>query len=455
MKHIKQYSYIIIGAFLIIIGAYGQISGKDQEKEISLPGLQELFNTVFYYIKTNHVEEVSNQKLMIGAIEGMVKALDDDHTRFLRPEAYNEFKVETVGEFGGLGIEISQRENYLTVVSPIEGTPAMRAGLKPGDKIIEIDKKSTKNMALNDAVSILRGKPGTSVNITVARDGYDDALYFNIVRAIIKIKYVSAEIIQPGNIGYLRLKQFSQNSAEEVKKELLEFKKKKVKGIIFDLRWNPGGYLTAAHAISNFFIKEGVIVSTKGRVESENRVLSASPANAIFTNEPLIILANEGSASASEIVTGAVKDHKRGIFIGTKTFGKGSVQNEIRLNYNYAILLTVQKYYTPSGVCIHKIGIQPDIEVKQYELPDSDKNNFRELHNQKLIEKFFVKPIEYSPENLKKFRNYLEEKKFPLSELGAKIIFKNEYYNTHKRPVFDLEMDIQLQRAIDEMKKKI
>lgn len=453
LKNMKKYGYIITGAFLIFIGTWGQISGKNNDPEISKPGLQELFNSAFYLIKNRYVDANSNQELMIGAIQGMIKSLDDDHTRLLTPTMFKELQVETSGEFVGLGIEISIRNDYLTVVSPIEGTPAMRAGLMPGDKIIEINRKSTKNITLREAVSKLRGRPGTSVNITVAREGYDDVFYFSITRDTIKIKSVRSKIIQPDNIGYLRLKQFSQNSTEEVKKALLSFKAKKVKGVIFDLRMNPGGLLSAAHDISNFFIEKGVIVSTKGRIESENKVRRASPEKAIAKDLPLIILANEGSASASEIVTGAVKDHNRGIFIGTKTFGKGSVQNAFPLNYNYALLLTVQKYYTPSGVCIHKKGIKPDIEVKPLDFTDDDKSNYKELHNKKILEGYFKKPPEYNKENLKKFMNFLKDKNLPLSLNAAKIVFKNEYYKIHKRPIYDLEMDVQLKRAIKEMKR--
>ena len=367
---------IVLGMLLFTVGTLGQLQGSSKE-DISEPGLNELFNTVLFHVKNDYVEEVSAKELWFGAIRGMLKALDDAHTRFMSPDEYNELQVETRGNFGGLGIEISVKDGYLTVVSPIEDTPAMRAGLKPGDQIIEIDKKPTKEMNLVKAVKILRGTPGTSINITVLREDEREPLHFDIVREVIKIKVVESKIIDNENIGYVKLKQFSQTSSSDMLNIVQDFQNKKVKGIILDLRWNPGGLLDAAHKIANLFIKEGVIVSTRGRKKELDREFPADPKRAIAADIPLAILANEGSASISEIVTGAVKDLKRGTFIGEKTFGKGSVQNVIPLPYNTAIALTIQKYYTPSGVSIHKKGIKPDIEIKAFEFSKEDKEALR------------------------------------------------------------------------------
>ncbi|MFO1471991.1 MAG: S41 family peptidase [Turneriella sp.] len=360
----------------------GQMDANSR-KEISEEGLTELFNAALFHVRNDYVDEVSRQALLFGAIRGMLGALDDAHTRFMTQEETNELQTEMRGNFGGLGIEISQRDNVLTVVSPIEDTPAMRAGIKPGDKIIEIDKKSTRDLSLPDAVKQLRGKPGTSVNISVVREGEDEMLSFDLVREVIKIQVVTSQFLENEKLGYVRLKQFNQTATEDLAKAIAEFKKKKAKGIILDLRWNPGGLLDAAHRISNFFIKSGVIVSTRGRKKELDKVFNADPSAAIAADFPLVVLANEGSASASEIVTGAIKDHKRGKFIGVKTFGKGSVQNVISMMYGTSMALTIQKYYTPSGVSIHKKGIEPDINVPALDFNKDDRRHYKEIREKR------------------------------------------------------------------------
>lgn len=444
---------LIAGIMLVVFGTWGQIQGTAND-ELSEPALQELFNTVYYHVKNDYVETESSEKLMFGAIRGMLEALEDPHTRFMTPDQFKELQVETRGNFGGLGIEISMRDNILTVVSPIEGTPAMRVGLKPGDKIVEIDKESTRGMSLMEAVKKMRGTPGTSVNISVARTGEDELLYFDIVREIIKIQVVSNEILED-KIGYVKLKQFSQSAARDLAAIIENYKKKKVKGLILDLRWNPGGLLDAAHKIGNFFISDGVIVSTRGRKPELDRVFAANKSETIAPDLPVIVLVNEGSASASEIVTGAIKDHKRGIVIGEKTFGKGSVQNVIPLRHNTAIALTIQKYYTPSGTSIHKKGIKPDIEVKVPEFTKTDRRNFKTLREKKILQQYADKNPGYDKANVQKFMEHVKAKHLELSEYAATMALRDEYYKTRKRPLVDLATDSQLIRAIEEMKKKI
>ncbi|MCB1148008.1 MAG: hypothetical protein KDK38_14505, partial [Leptospiraceae bacterium] len=254
--------------------------------------------------------------------------------------------------------------------------------------------------------------------------------------------------------GYVRLKQFSQTSPQEMAKVLQEFVDKKVTGIILDMRWNPGGLLDAAHRISNFFVKEGVIVSTRGRKPELDRVFNANPRNLIVPgNIKVIILANEGSASASEIVTGALKDHKRAKFIGIKTFGKGSVQNVIPLNYQTAIALTIQKYYTPSNVSIHKKGIEPDIEVKPPEFTKDDRRYYKNIREKKLIQNFVKADTKYTPATIESFKKLVEENGYPLSTFALKRTLKEEIDRNETRPIVDLEFDNQLQRAIEELKK--
>ncbi|MDH5720615.1 MAG: S41 family peptidase [Spirochaetia bacterium] len=438
-----------IGIFLISLGTWGQLQGKAESGGISEPELNELFHSVLHHVKNDYVEETQAKELWFGAIKGLLASLDDAHTRFMTPDEFNELQVETSGKFGGLGIEISIRDGVLTVVSPIEDTPAMRAGLQPGDKIIEIEKKSTRDMSLTDAVSRLRGDPGTSVNISIAREGEDEILYFDIVREIIKIKIVESAIVPSSNVGYIKLKQFSKTSTEEIREAITEFKQKNIKGIVLDLRWNPGGLLSAANEVANLFIKEGVIVSTRGRRKGQDKIFTAIESNAIAGDLPLVILVNHGSASASEIVTGAVKDHKRGKVVGTKTFGKGSVQNVIPLPHNTAIALTIQKYYTPSGVSIHKKGIEPDYEVKSLDFTKEDKKKLKDIRDQKILSDFTKTHKDYNENSVAEYKKVLKEKNLEVSDFTARFLLKQEINRYKKRNPYDLEFDVQLKKALE------
>ncbi|MBS0619255.1 MAG: S41 family peptidase [Spirochaetes bacterium] len=448
----KKFFGLIACIAVFTAATAGQIE-SNQRKEISEEGLTELFNAALFHVRNDYVDEASRQTLIFGAIRGMLSSLDDAHTRFMTSEETNELQTEMRGNFGGLGIEISQRDNVLTVVSPIDDTPAMRAGIKPGDKIIEIDKKSTRDLSLTDAVKQLRGKPGTSVNISVAREGEDEILYFDLVREVIKIQVVTSQFLEKEKIGYVRLKQFNQTATDDLAKAIGEFKKKKMRGLILDLRWNPGGLLDAAHRIGNFFIKSGVIVSTRGRKKELDRVFNADPSAAIAADIPLVVLANEGSASASEIVTGAIKDHKRGKFIGVKTFGKGSVQNVISLMYGTSMALTIQKYYTPSGVSIHKKGIEPDIKVPALDFTKDDRRHYREIRERKLIQEYVKTHPDYSVEAAKKMQKTFADRGLALSDYAAKRALKDEITKNETRPLLDREFDVQLLRAIKELSK--
>jgi len=444
---------LLISLLLLVVGTATQIQGNDKAKEenkynISEPALHELFNTVLYHMKNDYVDEVSNEELWFGAIQGMLSATGDAHTRFMTPDEFSELNVETRGNFGGIGIEISMRDSILTVVSPIEGTPGMRAGLEPGDKIVEINKESTKDMTLNEAVEKMRGTPGTPVTLSIARENETEILTFEIIREIIKIQVVSSGIIDGTKIGYIKLKQFSQSAPMDVSNAIKELQNQKVKGLILDLRWNPGGLLDAAHKIGNLFIKEGVIVSTRGRRPELNRVFEAVPGEAIASDIPLVVLVNQGSASASEIVTGAVKDHKRGKVVGVKTFGKGSVQSVIPLMNNTGIALTIQKYYTPTGESIHKKGILPDVEIEATDFTRRDKINFKDLTDKKIISDFVKAHNEYNAENVKLFQKHIKDKGYELSDFAAKYVLKQEVFKVGVRPLYDKELDVQLQKAI-------
>ncbi len=332
---------------------------KDHSDDLKLLGI---YTDVFKIVQDNYVEPVESKKLIYGSLRGMLSALDP-YSTFFTPEEFKEFTTETHGEFGGLGIEITMENHKLIIVSPIEDTPAYKAGLKPGDVIIEIDGEPTEKMTLFQAVKKLRGKPGTKVTITIWRKGVEKPFKVTITRAIIKIKSVKTKELEDGKIGYIRLTQFQENSAEDFEKALQKFKNKE--GIIIDLRNNPGGLLSVAVRIADMLLPKGdLIVYTEGRTPRSNEKFYSIGEPIIPTDIPIVVLVNKGSASASEILTGALMDNERALSVGDKTFGKASVQTLIPLPDGSGIKLTTAHYYTPSGKLIMNKGITPDIVVK-------------------------------------------------------------------------------------------
>jgi carboxyl-terminal processing protease len=321
----------------------------------------DLFSDVLNTIKKEYVDEVKQDEVIDSAINGMLQSLDP-YSSYMSPEAFQNMNRDTKGEFGGLGIEITMEAGLVKIITPIEGTPADKAGVLAGDYIVKINGKQVKGMTLLDAVKLMRGKVGTSINITVRRPEIEDEIKFKITRAIIKIREVSAEI--KSNVGYIRLRAFNEQSHNQLIKQLNKIINNKLDGYILDLRNNPGGLLSQAIKITETFLDGGEIVSTKGRDKNDIRIFNAKKGDKI-NKKPLIILINQGSASASEIVSGALKDHKRAILVGEKSFGKGSVQSIIRLKNRGGLRLTTAKYYLPSGVSIHEKGVEPDITVKR------------------------------------------------------------------------------------------
>ena len=319
-----------------------------------------MFGEVLEKINKEYVDEIDQSKSMDSAINGLLQSLDP-YSAYMSPEIFNEMQTETSGEFGGLGIEVSMESGVVKVISPIDDTPASRAGIKAGDYIVKIDNIQVQGKSLSEAVDLMRGPVGSGIELTVRRRGEKKALIFNIVREIIQIQSVKADIIEK-NIGYIRLTSFNENSSDQIKKEIKNLKKIKYKCLYIDLRNNPGGLLSQAIRISDYFLDNGEIVSTKSRRASENRKWFANKGD-LTNGKPLIILINYGSASASEIVAGALKDHKRAILLGENSYGKGSVQSIIPLKNDGAIRLTVAKYYLPSGKSISEVGVSPDIEI--------------------------------------------------------------------------------------------
>jgi len=427
---------------MVLVGLPAQMLYAEESIEESKPNTYDklkVFSEVLSLIESNYVESVGSDALINGAIRGMVKALDP-HTSYLPPASYKEMQVETTGKFGGLGIEISIRDGVLTVVSPIEETPAFKVGIKAGDKIIKIEEESTLDMTLRDAVTRLRGETGSPVTITIFRDSFKAPKEFTIVRAIIKVRSVVHKLYKK-DIGYIKIRSFSKNTSVDLDKALAELEKKDISKLILDLRNNPGGLLNQAVEVTDRFLnRENLIVYTKGRSDEQNMRFTSHDKVA-GVSYPLIVLVNSGSASASEIVAGALQDLNRAIILGTPTFGKGSVQTIIPLSDGSALRLTTARYYTPSGRVIQENGIEPDIIIERKipeELEEDD---------------------EKEPEEKTRLRRFLREKDLKKHLKGKSSIGNVKEENNEESTIKkeeteetaineDLVKDNQLQHAV-------
>ncbi len=346
------------------------------QTQIPFEGLKTL-SEVYGRIKQDYVEPVKDEKLLEDAIRGMLTGLDP-HSAYLDKEQYDELKVGTTGQFGGLGIEVGMENGFVKVISPIDDTPAQKAGVKAGDLIIRLDDKPVKGMSLNDAVKIMRGEPGSPIVLTIVREGAEQPLKLKLVRDIIKVKSVKSRILEEG-YGYVRLSSFQAKTGESMIEAIDDLKKGgKLKGLVIDLRNNPGGVLNAAVTVSDAFLDEGLVVYTDGRVEDAKMKFNASSGD-ILDGSPIVVLINAGSASASEIVAGALQDHKRAIIMGEKTFGKGSVQTILPTSNGAAVKLTTARYYTPSGRSIQAEGISPDVQISRVKLEAAAQSEFGPL----------------------------------------------------------------------------
>ncbi len=355
---------IVIPAVLLIIFG-GIIMGRWGIQAVSAQSSYEdlrLFTEVMTMIKKNYVDEVKTKDLISGAIKGMITSLDP-HSGYMTPQQFKEFQADTKGEFGGLGIQIATKDSVLTVIAPIEDTPAYRAGVKAGDKILKINNESTKDMGIHDAVTRMRGPKGKPVTLSIFRNGWKEPRDFTVVRDIIKIRSVKSKIIRD-DIGYIKLTQFQETTASDMSKALAELQKSGMKSLVLDLRNNPGGLLnTAVEVTEQFLPSKKLVVYIKGRT-GEKIEYFTEPEFKIYDQLPIVVLVNQGSASASEIVAGALKDWKRAVVLGVQTFGKGSVQSLVPMSDGSGLRLTTAKYYTPNGTSIQSIGITPDIVVK-------------------------------------------------------------------------------------------
>ncbi len=357
------------------MGSFALANTEEDTEADTLP-LDEIrtFTEVFAKVKSDYVESVDDRELIENAIRGMLEGLDP-HSAYLDKESYKELQEGTSGEFGGLGIEVGMEDGYIKVISPIDGTPADKSGVKAGDLIIRLDDKSLRGMSLNDAVELMRGKPGSDIVLSIVRKGEESPIDITITRAIITAQSVRSEILEPG-YGYARISSFQTHTAEDLRKALEKLKEKNgssLSGLILDLRNNPGGILNAAVGVSDLFLDSGLIVYTEGRIQDSKLRFTAKPSD-ILRDAPIIVLVNGGSASASEIVAGALQDHERAIIMGERTFGKGSVQTILAMTDEAAVKLTTARYFTPSGRSIQASGIEPDIIIENIRVNTNEKS---------------------------------------------------------------------------------
>ncbi len=377
----RRWPLIVSVALVMLAGwvSLGQWNRPASARAESPYEEMKIFTDVLSIVRGSYVEEVNVRDLIYGGINGMLATLDP-HSSFLDPDTYNELKTDTRGEFGGLGIEISIRDDVLTIIAPIEDTPAYRIGLKAGDQIVKIDDRLTKDIGIMEAVKLLRGPKGSSVTVTIMRESFSKPKPFTITREIIRIESVKARTLEDG-YGYIRLSQFQERTAADFESALQRLHRENstgLKGMVLDLRNNPGGLLDQAVKVSDYFLDSGLIVYTEGREEGSETKFAAQ-ADGTEPEYPLVVLINGGSASASEIVAGALKDHRRAILLGTRSFGKGSVQTIIPLSDNSGLRLTTARYYTPSGTSIQALGIEPDIVVAPGEVREvDDEEHYRE-----------------------------------------------------------------------------
>jgi len=426
---------LVVAALVIFIGISSQRRCAAEGKGSDYESI-ELFTDVMAIVKKSYVEEVDTKKLIYGAINGMLASLDP-HSSFMSPDSYKEMKIDTKGAFGGLGIEITIKDGILTVISPIEDTPAYKAGIKSGDQILKIDDKFTKDLNINDAVKRMRGQKGSTVVLTIMRDTFEKPKEFPLVRDIIQIKSVRSRMLDNG-YGYVRIAQFQEKTDEDLSKALTTLQedgKKPLSGLVLDLRNDPGGLLDQAVKVADHFVEDGLIVYTKGREKDSQMQFSARKGNK-EPGYPIVVLINGGSASASEIVAGALQDHKRAVIMGTQSFGKGSVQTIIPLSDNSGLRLTTALYYTPNGRSIQAKGITPDIVVERLELPkETDKRDGLHLREKDLENHFEIGGKGAPKDSVKEVKP--EEKKDKLVSL---------------KPEDNLKNDFQVMRALDLLK---
>lgn len=448
--------FLWLGVTLSLLGLVFILS-IEKVKAISSDGEKylQILHEVVSYIENDFVEPQEEKKIYIGAIQGALQSLGDPYSRFIDVEEAKELENETKGSFGGIGVELNYQENSFVIIAPIEGTPAWRAGLLPQDKIVEINGKKVKSLSQAEAFSMMRGDVGTSLSMKIERKGIKDPFLVNLVRELIKIRFLRSFYLPEKETGYIKLVQFmgKDTTGKELALAVKNLREAGAKKLVIDLRMNPGGLLDLAIEIADLFLPANLeIVSVKGRGGELIKSFKSEAKDQKYLDIPLAILVNGGSASASEILAGALKDHKRALIVGTQSFGKGSVQSIIPLSFGAKVAITIQKYYTPSGVSIHGKGITPDHVINPVAASEDEKYVLEKLFKKNLIRPFLESHGEYNEAAVSDFKELLKKENLKISDSVIKIFLFNEMRmgSAHTKPRLDL--DIQLSEAIDLLK---
>jgi carboxyl-terminal processing protease len=463
MKKKEKITWFSVTAFIllvicVLVFAPGVFA---QQADRTIPKYLTLFEQVFRFVHENYVDEVDPQTLFEGALKGLFESLDDPHSAYLTETDMQDLTDTTSGKFGGVGLYISKSEQkresdgelpedfspYVRVVAPIEDTPAAKSDIHAGDLITAIEGETTKDLTIDEVVDRLRGTPGTDVTVTLLR-GREIELNVTLTRAIIEVPTAKHAMIG-SDIGYVRIIQFTPLTAKKVEEAIEEFNRKSCSSLIIDVRNNPGGLLSSVVDVADLFLNGGVIVSTRSRIDSENSVFTANVSAKVPANKPAVLLIDKGSASASEILAGALKDQKRATLIGETTFGKGSVQ-QVKYIGEGGFKLTMSRYYTPAGTNIDKIGIEPDVEIKEPELSDAEWESYEELLKNQTISEFVREKAPLSSREIESFVSRLKKEGNKLEERVLKRLIRNEINKTNDSPpVYDLEYDLALRKAVE------
>ncbi|XDD55415.1 S41 family peptidase [Leptospira sp. WS4.C2] len=457
MNKIKVSERLIWGSITLCLTILVFFVSTEKVKAISTDGEKylQILHEVVSYIENDYMDPQDEKKIYTGAIQGALQSLGDPHTRFFDTEEYGELQNETKGSFGGIGVEISFQENAFVIIAPIEGTPAWKAGLQPQDKITEINGKSIKSVSQSESIAMMRGDVGSSISMKIERKGIKDPFVVNLVRELIQIRYVRSHYLPETETGYIKLVQFmgKETTAKEFAAAVTAMKEAGAKKLVIDLRMNPGGLLDLAIDLADLFLPpESEIVSVKGRGGVLVKSFKADKKEKKFLDIPIAILVNGGSASASEILAGALKDNKRAVVVGTQSFGKGSVQSIFPLSGGTGVAITIQKYYTPSGVSIHGKGITPDYIINPIAATEEEKNALERLFKKNLIRPFLETHAEYNDATLADFSNLLKKENLTISDSVTRIFLFNEMRAGSSNTKPRLDLDIQLAEAIRVLK---
>ncbi|GBF49599.1 C-terminal processing periplasmic-protease-3 [Leptospira ryugenii] len=450
MKNKERLLWLSLVFILISFIFFGSLP---RVKAISTTGeaYLQVFHEVLGFVESDFVEPADEKKLYVGAIQGALQSLGDPHTRFLDSDEFLELQNETKGSFGGIGVEVSFQDGAFIIVAPLEGTPAWKAGLLPQDRIIEINGKSTKNVSMADSINMMRGEVGSSLSMKIERKGVKDPFTVSMIRELIKIQYIRSSYLPQTKTGYIKLAQFMgrENTAKQFEDSIKKLIESGAKNLVIDLRMNPGGLVDLSVELADLFLPANQeILSVRGRGGVLVKTFRSDKQGAKFLDIPLAILLNGGSASASEILAGALQDHKRAKVVGTQSFGKGSVQSIFPLSHKTGVAITIQKYFTPSGKSIHGKGITPDVLVNPISANDDEKFAFEKLQKRGKLRTFFNAHSDYNDETVLEFQNLLKEEKLTISDSVIRLFLFNELRSTQSTQAPNTELDLQLKEAI-------